>query len=67
MNAIRDAREMVFQQTKDDSGSGDVDDSSSDVSKVDTTCLSPSIASWTECCSKANNGGVEINQGHVGI
>ena len=62
MTSIRDAREMTFQQSTDKS-----DDSSVDISKVDTSCLAPSIASWTECCSKANNGGVEVNQGHIGI
>ena len=62
MTSIRDAREMAFHQTKDDS-----DESPVDISKIDTSCLAPSIASWTECCSKANNGGVEVNQGHIGI
>lgn len=61
MNSIRNAREMVFQQQE----SGN--DASSDISKVDTSCLAPSVASWTDCCSKANNGGVEVNQGHIGI
>ena len=62
MTSIQDAREMAFQQSTDKG-----DDSSVDISKVDTSCLAPSIASWTECCSKANNGGVEVNQGHIGI
>ena len=63
MTAIRDAREMAFQKD----GDGDSGDSSFDISKVDTSCLAPSVASWTECCSKANNGGVAVNQGHIGI
>ena len=66
MNAIRDAREMAFHQNKKD-GSGDGGDSSFDISKVDTSCLASSVASWTECCAKANNESVEVNQGHIGI
>lgn len=66
MTSIRDAREMAFQQNQKD-GNRDGGDSSFDISKVDTSCLAPSVASWTECCSKANNGGVEVNQGHIGI
>ena len=64
MNSIRDARERIFQQTNNN---GEENSSSVDSSMVDTTCLAPSVASWTECCSKANNGAVEVNQGHIGI
>jgi len=46
-------------------GAENEDETSSDV--IETACLAPRIAAWTECCSNANNGGVEVNQGHIGI
>ena len=56
VTAIRDARE---------SAPGAENETSSD--PIETACLAPRIAAWTECCSKANSGSVEVNQGHIGI
>ncbi|VEU42718.1 unnamed protein product [Pseudo-nitzschia multistriata] len=63
MNAIRDAREVVASGA----GAGETNDDDGDVSRVDTSCLAPAVASWTECCALANNGAVESNEGHIGI
>ena len=65
MNAIRDAREDEANRSP---ASRDFHDGEEvDIGKVDTSCLAPSVAAWTECCTRANNGSVEVNQGHIGI
>mmetsp|Transcript_13007 Transcript_13007/g.26075 ORF Transcript_13007/g.26075 Transcript_13007/m.26075 type:complete len:100 (-) Transcript_13007:474-773(-) len=71
MNAIRDARETITNTDDDDDDDDDYDDDNdndnNDISRVDTKCLAWSVAAWTDCCSKANNGEVVSNEGHIGI
>eukprot|EP00536_Pseudo-nitzschia_multiseries_P016599 jgi/Psemu1/46814/gm1.46814_g len=78
MTAIRDAREEVVVLTTTTTASNSNSDSNSnpnqdsggasnDIGNVDTACLAPSVAAWTDCCSRANNGEVESNEGHIGI
>ena len=69
VNSIRDAREeeeeTVTAETTPPSESAS--NTGAGIRGVDTSCLAPSVAAWTECCSGANNGRVEVNSGHIGI